>query len=88
MLPPAGPEAQALTARLQQYITDHYYTCTKQILQCLGQMYTAGDSMTQNIAAGGPGTAEFAAQAIQYFCPSLKWKLSGRKRGRFRVRFL
>ena len=39
---PAGPEAQALTARLQQYITDHYYTCTKQILQCLGQMYTAG----------------------------------------------
>lgn len=66
---PAGPEAQALTARLQQYITDHYYTCTKQILQCLGQMYTAGDSMTQNIdAAGGPGTAEFAAQAIQYFC--------------------
>lgn len=66
---PAGPAAQALVARLQQYITDHYYTCTLPILEGLGQMYTAGDSMTQNIdGAGGPGTADFAAQAIRHFC--------------------
>lgn len=66
---PADAPAQALVARLQQYITDHYYTCTRPILQSLGQMYTAGDSMTQNIdAAGGPGTADFAARAIQHFC--------------------
>ena len=66
---PAGAEAQALVQKLQQYITDHYYTCTTQILMGLGQMYIAGDSMTENInAAGGPGTAEFANAAIQVYC--------------------
>ena len=55
--------------KLQQYITDHYYTCTTQILMGLGQMYIAGDSMTENInAAGGEGTAEFAHRAIEIYC--------------------
>ena len=66
---PASEQAQALIARLQQYITDHYYTCTKQILRGLGQMYIAGDSMTDNIdRAGGNGTAEFANRAIEVYC--------------------
>ncbi|MBR2047325.1 MAG: MerR family transcriptional regulator [Oscillospiraceae bacterium] len=66
---PAGQAAQALVARLQNYITDHYYTCTSQILRGLGQMYIAGDSMTDNInAAGGEGTAEFVHRAIEVFC--------------------
>jgi hypothetical protein len=35
----------------------------------LGQMYIAGDSMTDNIdAAGGEGTAEFAHKAIEVYC--------------------
>lgn len=62
---PASKEAQALVAKLQQFITDHYYTCTPQILKGLGQMYIAGDSMTKNIdRAGGKGTAEFINKAI------------------------
>lgn len=66
---PAHEEAQALVAELQSFITDHYYTCTKEILQGLGQMYIAGDSMTQNIdAAGGAGTAQFVHGAIAEFC--------------------
>ena len=66
---PASGEAQALVANLQDFITEHYYTCTKQILRGLGQMYVAGDSMTENIdAAGGEGTAEFAHQAIEEYC--------------------
>ena len=66
---PASREAQALVAELQSFITSHYYTCTKEILQSLGQMYIAGDSMTQNIdAAGGAGTAQFAHAAIEEFC--------------------
>ena len=53
---PASEGAQALVAKLQTFITNHYYTCTKEILQSLGQMYIAGDSMTENIdAAGGAG---------------------------------
>ena len=66
---PASGEAQALVAKLQGFITDHYYTCTKQILRGLGQMYIAGDSMTENIdKAGGEGTADFAHQAIEIYC--------------------
>ncbi len=68
-LSPASEEAQTLTVQLQDYITGHYYTCTKQILQGLGQMYIAGDSMTENIdKAGGTGTAEFVHQAIELYC--------------------
>lgn len=68
-LPPASKEAQALVAKLQGYITEHYYTCTKQILRGLGQMYIAGDSMTENIdKAGGNGTAQFTHQAIEIYC--------------------
>ena len=66
---PASRETQALVAELQGFITNHYYTCTKEILQSLGQMYIAGDSMTENIdAAGGAGTAQFAHAAIEEFC--------------------
>lgn len=66
---PASAEAQALVAKLQGFITEHYYTCTKPILLGLGQMYIAGDSMTENIdRAGGEGTAEFAHQAIDIYC--------------------
>ncbi len=68
-LSPASGEAQALTAKLQAFITGHYYTCTKQILRDLGQMYIAGDTMTENIdRAGGKGTAEFVHQAIEIYC--------------------
>ena len=66
---PASEEAQAMVAKLQGFITEHYYTCTKQILRGLGQMYIAGDSMTENInKAGGEGTAEFTHQAIEVYC--------------------
>ena len=66
---PAESQAQALVKELQDYITAHYYTCTKQILRGLGMMYIAGDDMTANIdAAGGEGTARFAHEAIEIYC--------------------
>ena len=68
-LSPESQEAQELVASLQDFITQHYYTCTKPILQGLGQLYIAGDSMTENIdKAGGEGTARFAHDAIDIFC--------------------
>ena len=68
-LSPASEEAQALVAKLQDFITANYYTCTKQILHGLGQMYIAGDSMTENIdKAGGQGAAQFAHDAIEVYC--------------------
>jgi len=66
---PADPAAQKLVGELQQLITDHYYTCTKEILAGLGQMYTADPRFRENIDnAGGEGTADFAGKAIAAFC--------------------
>lgn len=54
---------------LQQFITDHFYTCTPEILAGLGQMYVADDRFRKNIdMAGGEGTAAFVAQAIAAYC--------------------
>lgn len=66
---PASPEARALVRKLQDFISEHYYTCTDQILSGLGQMYAAGSEMTRNIDNyGGEGTAAFAGQAIGTYC--------------------
>ena len=66
---PSGSEAQALVKKLQDYITEYFYTCSDEILAALGNMYAGGGEMTDNINhAGGEGTAEFAAQAIKVYC--------------------
>lgn len=68
-LPPESPEAQAQAQKLQAYITDHYYTCTRPILNGLGQMYAAGGEMTANIdAAGGEGTGAFVQKVLEVYC--------------------
>lgn len=66
---PASPAAQALVQELQDYITEHFYTCTPEILAGLGKMYTADGEFKENIdRAGGTGTAEFVSQAIDMYC--------------------
>ena len=66
---PADSEVQAQVKKLQKFITEHYYNCSKVILNQLGQMYGAGGAFTENInAAGGAGAAEFAQKAIEIYC--------------------
>ena len=66
---PASAEAQALVKKLQDYITQHFYNCTKEILSGLGKMYAGGGDFTKNIDSyGGEGTAEFVHQAIEIYC--------------------
>ena len=66
---PDSREAQLLIKKLQDFITENYYTCTKEILASLGVMYTADKRFTASIDnAGGAGTAEFAGKAIEYYC--------------------
>ena len=68
-LDPASSEAQAMVKTLQDFISGNYYTCTKQILQGLGQMYVADERFKENIdRAGGAGTADFVARAIEIYC--------------------
>lgn len=66
---PAAVKPQQLVKKLQDFITEHFYTCTPEILQSLGAMYAGGGSMTENIdRAGGEGTAVFTRKAIEVFC--------------------
>ena len=68
-LDPANEKVQVQVKKLQDYITKHFYNCTKQILSGLGVMYAAGGDFTVNIDnAGGEGTAVFCNKAIQIYC--------------------
>ena len=65
----ACEEVQNQVKKLQDYITEHFYTCTKEILKGLGAMYAGGGSMTENIdKAGGAGTGAFVKRAIDIYC--------------------
>ena len=66
---PASAEVQEQVKKLQDYITEHFYNCTTQILSGLGHMYNGGGEFTENIdKAGGEGTADFTAKAIEIYC--------------------
>lgn len=68
-LDPGEERVQGTVRKLQQYITEHYYTCTKEILSGLGQMYAAGGEFTENIdSVGGSGTAAYVNRAIEFYC--------------------
>ena len=63
---PDCEEAVALAKKLQDHITENYYTCTDEILLSLGAMYAGGGDFTTNIdKVGGEGTAVFACEAIK-----------------------
>lgn len=66
---PSSDEAKALARKLQDYITEHFYNCTNDILLGLGQVYVSNREFTENIdKAGGKGTADFACRAIKAYC--------------------
>ena len=68
-LTPADDTVQQKIATLQQFITDNFYTCTKEILYGLGQMYIADERFMLNIdKTGGTGTAQFVSEAIKVYC--------------------
>jgi DNA-binding transcriptional MerR regulator len=66
---PASEKAQGLVKELKDFITEHYYKCSDEILLSLGKGYAAGGEFTENIdKAGGQGTAVFTDKAIRIFC--------------------
>lgn len=65
---PEGEAALTLVKRWQDFITENYYTCTKEILAGLGQMYTGDERFRENIDRHGEGTAEFMSRAIKVYC--------------------
>ena len=65
----ASDRVQLQVKKLQDFISEHFYKCTKEILSGLGKMYAGGGEFTENIDSyGGKGTAEFTAKAIRIYC--------------------
>ena len=71
-LAPNVPEVQSLVGKLQDYITQNYYTCTNEILAGLGKMYVADERFKKNIDKYGDSTAEFVAGAITKSCQNYR----------------
>ena len=69
---PDSEAAQNWAKELQAFFTEHFYTCTPQILGSLAESYAGGGSMTENIdKAGGEGTGIFAKQVIDIYIQKL-----------------
>ena len=65
---PDSPEAMRQAQRIQDYISENFYTCTDDIFEGLGRAYGAGGDFTENIdASAGQGTALFAMEAIEAY---------------------
>lgn len=68
-LAPDSSDAQAVVRRWQDFITDNFYTCTKEILAGLGEMYASDERFRANIdGRHGDGTAQFMREAIEVYC--------------------
>jgi len=64
---PGAEETQLLVQKLQNHITENYYTCTKEILSGLGKMYVFDERFKNNIDKHADGTAEFMGKAIAIY---------------------
>ena len=65
---PGSNEVQSAVKEWQDFITDNFYTCTKEILVGLGIMYTADERFQINIDSYGEGTAKLMSDAIEIYC--------------------
>ena len=65
---PDSKEAQVLAKKWRDFITENYYTCTKEILDSLGEMYVADERFLKTIDRHGGGTAQFMSDAIKAYC--------------------
>ena len=65
---PSSNVVQGLVEKWRLYITSNFYNCTKEILSCLGLMYTGDERFKENIDKYGEGTAEFMSKAIEIYC--------------------
>lgn len=54
--------------KLQQFISDHMYNCTDEILKGLGELYIADARFKENIDRHGDGTAAYISACIKSYC--------------------
>ena len=73
--PPSCKEVQNLISLWQNYITENYYRCTNEILQCLAVMYIEDERFKNYINGISDDLAQYINEAINFYCESKKRKL-------------
>ncbi len=65
---PACDAAVAQAKCIQDFITEHWYTCSDEVFLQLGRAYGSGGDFTRNIDAhAGDGAGEFAMRAVEAY---------------------
>ena len=68
-LSPSDKLVQDKINYLKDFISNHFYTCSNDILYSLGLMYINDERFKNNIDNySGNGTSEFVYQAIKVYC--------------------
>lgn len=65
---PQSKEAQNLSNLWQEYITENFYSCTKEILAGLANLYIQDTRFKANIDSFQEGTAEFMSKSLKFYC--------------------
>ncbi|MDR3597227.1 MerR family transcriptional regulator [Clostridium sp.] len=66
--PPSCEKVQDLISQWQEYITETLYTCTNEILRCLGLMYVEDERFASYINSFGDNLAQYINEAIEFYC--------------------
>lgn len=65
---PECKEVQKLVEEWKNFISEYYYTCTKEILAGLGEMYVSDERFTKNMDKFSVGTAKLVSDGIREYC--------------------
>lgn len=67
-LPPSCEKVQYYISLWQNFITENYYNCTDEILQCLGSMYVVDERFKNYINSISDNLAQYINEAINFYC--------------------
>lgn len=73
--PPSCKKVQELISLWQNYITENYYNCTNEMLQCLALLYVEDERFKSYINSIGDDLAQYINEAINFYCGSKGRKL-------------
>ena len=66
---PACKEVQQIVQAWRDYISEHFYSCNKEMLSYLGQLYISDERFSSYINRFGCGNlANFFSEAIKIYC--------------------
>ena len=72
--PPSCKKVQHLISLWQNYITENYFNCTNEILQCLALMYVEDERFKNYINGISDNLAQYINEAINFYCENKRNK--------------